>query len=87
MFFIFMNKIFYFSLIFLLFSCGGTGIEGHVDEPITITANNPEEGQDFDYIWSLTNQPDGSLINSGERGSLKGPLTMKLATALWLLGI
>jgi len=60
-----MRKIQIFFLL-LLFSCGGSGIEGYVDEPITITANNPEEGQDVDYFWSLAEQPDGSLINSGD---------------------
>lgn len=60
-----MRKIQIFFLL-LFFSCGGSGIEGYVDEPITITANNPEEGQDVDYFWSLAEQPDGSLINSGD---------------------
>ena len=53
-----------FSLIFILLSCGGSGLEGFVNEPITITALDPDEGQDFDYFWSVENQPDGSLINS-----------------------
>lgn len=60
-----MRKIQIFFLL-LFFGCGGSGIEGYVDEPITITANNPEEGQDVDYFWSLAKQPDGSLINSGD---------------------
>ena len=60
-----MRKIQVFFLL-LFFGCGGSGIEGYVDEPITITANNPEEGQDVDYFWSLAEQPDGSLINSGD---------------------
>ena len=51
-----------FLTLFLLISCGGSGIEGYVDEPITIKAKNPEEGQDFDFDWTLDNQPDGSLI-------------------------
>ena len=61
-----MRNIIYIVSLFLIFSCGGSGIEGYVDEPITFTANNPEESQDVDYFWSLTNQPDGSLINSGD---------------------
>ena len=60
-----MRKIQIFFLL-IFFGCGGSGIEGYVDEPITITANNPEEGQDVDYFWSLAEQPDGSLINSGD---------------------
>ena len=61
-----MRKTIQIILLLLIFSCGGSGIEGYVNEPITITANNPEEGQDVDYFWSLAEQPDGSLINSGD---------------------
>jgi len=50
----------------IFFSCGGSGIEGYVDEPITITAENPEEGKDVDYFWTLADLPDGSLMNSGD---------------------
>ena len=59
-----MQKI--LSLFFLLFfvACGGGGIEGYVGESISITAENPEEGKDVDYNWTLANQPDGSLMNS-----------------------
>ena len=53
-----------FLLILLFLSCSGSGLEGFVNEPITITALDPDEGQDFDYFWSVENQPDGSLINS-----------------------
>ena len=61
-----MLKTIQILLLALMFGCGGSGIEGYVNEPITITANNPEEGQDVDYFWSLAEQPDGSLINSGD---------------------
>jgi len=61
-----MRKTIQILLLALIFGCGGSGIEGYVNEPITITANNPEEGQDVDYFWSLAEQPDGSLINSGD---------------------
>ncbi|MGY8787256.1 MAG: SPOR domain-containing protein [Fidelibacterota bacterium] len=59
-----MQKI--LSLFILLFfvACGGGGIEGYVGESISITAENPEEGKDVDYNWTLANQPDGSLMNS-----------------------
>ena len=53
-----------FLLILLFLSCSGSGLEGFVNEPITITALDPDEGQDYDYFWSVENQPDGSLINS-----------------------
>ena len=62
-----MRKIIHIlPLLHLFFACDGSGIEGYVNEPITITANNPEEGQDVDYFWSLSEQPDGSLINSSD---------------------
>ena len=62
-----MRKIIHILPILLLsFACDGSGIEGYVNEPITITANNPEEGQDVDYFWSLSEQPDGSLMNSSD---------------------
>ena len=50
----------------IFFACGNSGIEGYVDEPITITAENPEEGKDVDYFWTLADLPDGSLMNSGD---------------------
>ena len=62
-----MRKIIHIlPLLLLSFACDGSGIEGYVNEPITITANNPEEGQDVDYYWSLSEQPDGSLMNSSD---------------------
>ena len=61
---LFMRTIISFLLILLLLSCSGSGLDGFVNEPITITALDPDEGQDYDYFWSVENQPDGSLINS-----------------------
>jgi len=62
-----MRKIIHIlPLLLLSFACDGSGIEGYVNKPITITANNPEEGQDVDYFWSLSEQPDGSLMNSSD---------------------
>ncbi len=55
----------YITTLFLS-SCGNNGIEGYVNEPITISATNPEDGQDVDYYWTLFNQPDGSLLNSSD---------------------
>ena len=59
-----MRTLIVFLSLFLIWSCGSGGLEGFVNEPITITALDPEEGQDFDYFWTLEHQPDGSLINS-----------------------
>ena len=61
-----------FLLILILLSCSGSGLEGFVNEPITITALDPDEGQDFDYFWSVENQPDGSLINSRDLKTSNG---------------
>ena len=59
-------------IILILFSCSGNGLEGFVNEPITITALDPDEGQDYDYFWSVENQPDGSLINSSDLNTSNG---------------
>ena len=59
-----MQKILSLAILILIVSCGGSGMEGYVGESITISAENPEEGVDVDYIWVLANQPDGSLMNS-----------------------
>ena len=61
-----------FLLLLILLSCSGSGLEGFVNEPITITALDPDEGQDFDYFWSVENQPDGSLINSRDLKTTNG---------------
>ena len=50
----------------LIAGCGNNGIEGYVSEPISITAKQPEDGINYDYFWTLTNQPDGSLMNSND---------------------
>ena len=61
-----MRTIISFIPFLIFFACGTSGIEGYVDEPITITAENPEEGKDVDYFWTLADLPDGSLMNSGD---------------------
>jgi hypothetical protein len=62
------NIILLFSVLFI--SCGSNGIEGYVSEPITITAEKPDDGNDLDYFWALSNQPDGSLMNSNDLVSM-----------------
>tara|TARA_B100001250_G_C19759436_1_gene771727 strand:+ start:596 stop:1456 length:861 start_codon:yes stop_codon:yes gene_type:complete len=59
-----MKKILFLPILMSFFACSGGGIEGYVGESISITADNPEEGKDVDYNWTLENQPDGSLMNS-----------------------
>ena len=61
-----MRTIISFIPFLIFFACGSSGIEGYVNEPITITAENPEEGKDVDYFWTLADLPDGSLMNSGD---------------------
>ena len=59
-----MRKALFLTILVSFFACSGGGIEGYVGESISITADNPEEGKDVDYNWTLANQPDGSLMNS-----------------------
>jgi len=59
-----MRIILFLTILVSFFACSGGGIEGYVGESISITADNPEEGKDVDYNWTLANQPDGSLMNS-----------------------
>lgn len=61
-----MRKILFLTILVSFFACSGSGIEGYVGESISITADNPEEGKDVDYNWTLANQPDGSLMNSAD---------------------
>ena len=61
-----MRKTLFLTILVSFFACSGGGIEGYVGESISITADNPEEGKDVDYNWTLANQPDGSLMNSTE---------------------
>jgi len=61
-----MRKILSLFILMTFFACSGGGIEGYVGESISITAENPEEGKDVDYSWTLANQPDGSLMNSSD---------------------
>ena len=61
-----MRKILFLNILVSFFACSGGGIEGYVGESISITADNPEEGKDVDYNWTLANQPDGSLMNSAD---------------------
>ena len=66
-----MTKNIILLLSILIISCGSNGIEGYVSEPITITAEKPDDGNDLDYFWALSNQPDGSLMNSNDLISVK----------------
>jgi hypothetical protein len=61
-----MRKILFLTILVSFFACSGGGIEGYVGESISITADNPEEGKDVDYNWTLANQPVGSLMNSAD---------------------
>jgi hypothetical protein len=61
-----MRIILFLTILVSFFACSGGGIEGYVGESISITADNPEEGKDVDYNWTLANQPDGSLMNSAD---------------------
>ena len=57
-----MKKLLSLFTLVLIFSCGGKGVEGFVDQIISITAEENLDETDIDYTWIIINQPDGSLI-------------------------
>ena len=58
-----MKKIIYLTVLILFFSCGGKGVEGNVEQIISISAEENLEEPDVDYNWIIVNQPDGSLLS------------------------
>ena len=59
-----MKKVLISFVILFIYSCSGDGIEGNVGDLLKVTVEKSEENTNYDYRWSLENQPDGSLINS-----------------------
>ena len=47
-----MKKIIYLTVLILFFSCGGKGVEGNVEQIISISAEENLEEPDVDYIGS-----------------------------------
>ena len=58
-----MRRILYISLLILLISCGGKGVEGQVGQIISIAAEENLEETNVDYNWIIMGQPDGSLLS------------------------
>lgn len=52
--------------LFLCLSCGRGVEEGTVGQAYTLTAETPEEGQDLDFIWELSAQPEASTLSHGD---------------------
>ncbi len=50
------------SLLFI-YSCSQKEGEGYVGKAYQITAELPDEGDNFDFVWEITDQPDASLLS------------------------
>lgn len=59
------NRLILFFLIssFFIYSCGDKGITGRTGEAISLNAEITEDSDDLDYIWTITDQPDASMLN------------------------
>ncbi len=53
----------FFSLL-IFFSCADEVVTGRTGEPVSFTADIDEDSDDLDYIWSLVEQPDASIIST-----------------------
>lgn len=64
-------SIFSFFILLVLTGCGKSNPTATVGDYVTVNAEIPEESQDLDFIWELTNIPgdselDNSQLTSGE---------------------
>ena len=48
---------------FLLTSCAEEKLTGRTGESVSFSADIAEDSNDLDYIWTLVEQPDASLVN------------------------
>lgn len=46
----------------LITACGKEGLTGKTGEAISLNAEIVEDSDDLDYIWTLTEQPDASML-------------------------
>lgn len=46
----------------LITACGKEGLTGRTGEAISLNAEIVEDSDDLDYIWTLTEQPDASML-------------------------
>jgi len=59
-------SIFSLFILLVLTGCGKSNPTATVGDYITVNAEIPEESQDLDFIWELTNIPDHSELNNSQ---------------------
>ena len=59
------KKIYIMSLALFFFGCSKENPVGYVGQPVSATISVPDESEDLEFLWELTNIPSNSyLINS-----------------------
>ena len=59
------KKIYIMSLALFVFGCSKENPVGYVGQPVSATISVPDESEDLEFLWELTNIPSNSyLINS-----------------------
>jgi cell division septation protein DedD len=59
-------SIFSLFILLVLTGCGKSNPTATVGDYITVNAEIPEESQDLDFIWELTNIPGNSELNNSQ---------------------
>lgn len=59
-------SIFSLFILLVLTGCGKSNPTATVGDYITVNADIPEESQDLDFIWELTNIPGDSELNNSQ---------------------
>lgn len=52
-----------FSIFLILLACGNKSAVGFVGKAYTLQAKVPEDSEDMDFIWDVTEKPDDSSLN------------------------
>jgi hypothetical protein len=58
--------IFTIFTLLIITGCGKSNPTATVGDYITVNAEIPEESQDLDFIWELTNIPNGSELDNSQ---------------------
>ena len=59
------KNIYIMSLALFVFGCSKENPVGYVGQPVSATISAPDESEDLEFLWELTNLPSNSyLINS-----------------------
>ena len=59
------KNIYIMSLALFVFGCSKDNPIGYVGQPVSATISVPDESEDLEFLWELTNIPSNSyLINS-----------------------